>query len=33
MDCYHCEICDMFIKPKNRSRHFKSDNHKRLDRH
>ena len=33
MDCYHCEICDMIIKPKNKSRHFKSNNHKNLSKH
>ena len=33
MDCYHCEICNVFIKPKNKSRHFKSNNHKNLAIH
>ena len=30
---YFCEICIMFIKPKSKSRHFKSNNHKNLDSH
>ena len=30
---YYCELCNMFIKPKSKSRHFKSNNHKNLDRH
>ena len=33
MDCYHCEICDMFTKTKNKSKHFKSNRHKTLDKH
>ena len=33
MECYHCEIYDMFIKPKSKSKHFKSNNHKNLDKH
>ena len=33
MDYYHCEICDMVIKPKSKSRHFKSNNHKNLAKH
>ena len=33
MDCYHCEICDIIIKPKKKSRYFKSNNHKNLARH
>ena len=30
---YHCEICNVFIKPKSKSKHFKSNNHKNLDKH
>ena len=30
---YHCEVCHIFIKPKNKSRHFKSINHKNSDKH
>ena len=33
MDYYQCEICDMVIKPKSKSRHFKSNNHKKLAKH
>ena len=33
MDYYHCEICDMAIKPKSKSRHFKSIIHKKLAKH
>ena len=33
MDCYHCEICDIVIKPENKSRHFKSNRHKNLAKH
>ena len=33
MDCYHCEVCDMFMKPKSKSKHFESDWLKNLDRH
>ena len=30
---YYCEVCDMFIKPKSKSRHFKSNDHENLDKH
>ena len=30
---YHCEICNIIIKPKNKCKHFKSKNHKFLDEH
>ena len=30
---YHCEICNIIIKPKNKSKHFKSKNQKFLDEH
>ena len=30
---YYCKVCNMVIKPKSKSRHFKSYNHKKLDRH
>ena len=33
MERFHCETCIMFIKPKNKSRHFKSNNHEKLDKH
>ena len=33
MDSFHCEICNVFIKPKNKSRYFKSNNHKNLAKH
>ena len=33
MDCYHCEVCDMFMKLKSKSKHFESDWLKNLDRH
>ena len=33
MHCYPCEICNMFNKPKNNTRHFKSNTHKNLDKH
>ena len=33
MDCYHCEVCDVFIKPRNKSKHFKSNNQQNLDKH
>ena len=29
---YYCEVCKMFIKPKSKSKHFKSNNHKNLDK-
>ena len=32
MDCYHCEICDMIIKTRKKSRHFESNRHKKLDK-
>ena len=28
---YYCEVCNMFIKPKSKSRHSKSNNHQSLD--
>ena len=30
---YHCEVCNVFIKPKSKSKHLKSNNHKNLDKH
>ena len=33
MDFYQCEVCDVFIKPKNKSKHFKSNIHESLDEH
>ena len=30
---YYCETCNIFIKPKSKSKHFKSINHKNLDKH
>ena len=30
---YHCEICNVFIKPGSKSKHFKSVNHKTLNKH
>ena len=30
---YHCEVCNMFIKPNGKSKHFKSKNHKNLNKH
>ena len=30
---YHCEVCNMFIKSKSKSKHFKSKNHKNLGKH
>ena len=30
---YFFEVCDKFIKPKSKSRHFKSNTHKNLDKH
>ena len=33
MDHYHCQICDVFIKPESKSKHFKSNNHRNLDKH
>ena len=29
---YYCEVCNMFIKPKSKSKHFKSKNHIHLDK-
>ena len=29
---YYCKICNMFIKPKSKSRHFKSNNQKNSDK-
>ena len=29
---YYCEVCNIVIKPKSRSKHFKSINHKVLDK-
>ena len=31
MDKY-CEVCDKFIKPKNKYKHFKSNMHKEFDK-
>ena len=28
---YHCEVCNMFINTKNKSKHIKSKNHIHLD--
>ena len=30
---YYCKVCNIFIKPKSKFRHFKSNNHKNLDKH
>ena len=30
---YHCEVCNIFVQPKNKSKHFKSRNHINLDKH
>ena len=30
---YYCEICNIHIEPKSKSKHFKSNNHKYLDEH
>ena len=30
---YHFEVCNMFMNPKSKSRHFKSINHKNLYKH
>ena len=30
---YHCEIYNVYIKPRSKSKHFKSNNHKKLDEH
>ena len=30
---YYCEMCNLFIKPKSKSRHFKSINQKNLNNH
>ena len=30
---YRCEVCIVYIKPRSKSRHFKSINHKKLDKH
>ena len=30
---YRCEVCNIFIKPKSKSKHFKSKNHINLDKH
>ena len=31
MDCY-CYVCDKYIKPKSKYKHFKSNTHKEFDR-
>ena len=30
---YHCEVCNVCIKRKSKTKHFKSINHKNLDKH
>ena len=30
---YHYEVCNIFVKPKSKSKHFKSKNHINLDKH
>ena len=30
---YYCELCNMFITPKSKSRQFKTNNHKNSDKH
>ena len=30
---YHCEVCNIFVKPKSKSKHFISENHIYLDKH
>ena len=30
---YHCEVCNIFVKPKSKSEHFKSKNLIYLDKH
>ena len=30
---YYCEICNIHIKPKSKSKHLKSNNHKKLNKH
>ena len=30
---YHCEVCNTFVKPKSKSKHFNSNNHIYLDKH
>ena len=30
---YHCEVCNVYVKPRSKSKHFKSNNHKKLDMH
>ena len=29
---YYCEVCDIFIKPKNKYKHFKSNSHEEFDK-
>ena len=29
---YHCKVCNIFVKPKSKSKHFKSRNHIHLDK-
>ena len=29
---YYCEVCDKFIKPKSKYKHFKSNIHKEFDK-
>ena len=33
MVCYLCEVSDMFIKTKSKSKHFKLNRYKNLDKH
>ena len=30
---YYCEVCDKYIKPKSKYKHFKSNSHKEFDKH
>ena len=29
---YYCDVCDKFIKPKSKYKHFKSNTHKEFDK-
>ena len=29
---YYCEVCNIFIKPKNKYKHFKLNTHKEFDK-
>ena len=29
---YYCEVCDKYIKPKSKNRHFKSNIHEKFDK-